>query len=157
WKSFYVKAEPSTVYSLSRSSMSNSMFRVYFLKDEPKIGMSLLGNEYGSFDDDLKVENFKTGEVTNWIFVYLDNAGNKLPDIKLEKGSTATPYTPAPEDVEDNIQSVNNFDIISQKSTVDGESEIDGIEVGGRHIVLDNYSIEINRSDYGNGIVNTIV
>src|SRR5699024_1632379 len=114
WKSFYVKAEPSTVYSLSRSSISNSRFRVYFLKDEPKIGMSLLGNEYGSFDDDLKVENFKTGEVKNWIFVYLDNAGNKLPDIKLEKGSTATPYTPAPEDVEDNIQSVNNFDIISQ-------------------------------------------
>src|SRR5699024_10763486 len=33
--------------------------------------------------------------------------------IKLEKGSTTTPYTPAPEDVENNIQSVNDFDIVS--------------------------------------------
>src|SRR5699024_2087110 len=90
-----------------------------------------------------------------WIFVYLDNAGNKLPDIKLEKGSTATPYTPAPEDVEDNIQSVNNFDIISQKATVDGESAIDGIEVGGRNLVLDSYSLEMTGSDNGNRNVTT--
>lgn len=142
WKSFYVKAEPSTVYSLSRTSMSNSRFRIYFLKDEPKIGMSLLDSGYGSFDNDLKVENFKTEEDTNWIFVYLDNAGNNLPNIKLEKGSTATPYSPAPEDVENNIQSVNNFDIISQKTTVNIESAVDGIEVGGRNLLL-NSKIEI--------------
>src|SRR5699024_3298189 len=62
----------------------------------------------------------------------------ELSDIKYEKGSTATPYTPAPEDVKDNIQSVNDFDIISQKATVNGESAIDGIEVSGRNLLTNS-------------------
>src|SRR5699024_8798293 len=72
----------------------------------------------------------------------------ELSDIKYEKGSTATPYTPAPEDVKDNIQSVNDFDIISQKATVNGESAIDGIEVGGRNLVLGSDVITTSSQTY---------
>src|SRR5699024_10901771 len=61
--------------------------------------------------------------------------------IKLEKGNKATPYTPAPEDVENNIHSVNDVDVVSQKSE---GGVIDGIEIGGRNLL--EGSSELSRS-----------
>src|SRR5699024_8332123 len=67
------------------------------------------------------------------LFYIQPNRGNTTPvsidiyDLKLEKGTKATDWTPAPEDVEDNIQSVNNFDIVSsvgKRNLVNGSNDL---------------------------------
>lgn len=47
--------------------------------------------------------------------------------IKFEKGTKATDWSPAPEDVENNIQSVNDFDIVSsvgKRNLVNGSNDL---------------------------------
>src|SRR5699024_10603703 len=84
----------------------------------------------------------RTGAGTNSKEFALD-----VKEAKLEKGSTDTPYTPAPADIEDNSQSVNDFDSISQKATVDGESAVDGIESGGRNLFSVNQYVSLRNSE----------
>ena len=114
------------------------------MRDDSDATVGSLTLDVGDFESKITIVK----ECTK-IYVYAGMSGATrgksidVSDFKIEKGSTATPYTPAPEDVENNIQSVNDFDIISQKTTVDG------IEFGGRNYFIGSEYAKQYTSRYG--------
>lgn len=73
-------------------------------------------------------------EILSGTDIYTDKADDSVVHVEIDGKSyqdgTPTPDAPIP------IESLNNFDIISQKATVNGESAVDGIEVGGRNLIV---------------------
>lgn len=105
-KGFYLKVKEGDVYSVSRKEIINNRFSIHFSKEEPQSGVKL----FGSVHEDLsyKIENIVVPSGANFMFLYLTNKNDIIPDIKLEKGNIATDWTPAPEDREEEIELLKN-------------------------------------------------
>ena len=99
-KGFYLKVSPGETYSLSRSSNINNRFMCCFTKEEPLSEKVLVYNVIDC-KDALKAENLTVPNDMNYLVLYLTNQNDSLPNIKLEKGTIPTDWTPAPEDVQD--------------------------------------------------------
>ena len=93
---------------------------------------------------DYRLEITKNSE--GYIYIQPNRSGYgrqyelELYDIQLNKGDRPFEYEglkPTP-DHPIEIHSLNDFDIISQKATVNGESAVDGIEIGGRNYLLNS-------------------
>lgn len=70
----------------------------------------------------------------------------ELRNIKLEKGSVATPWSPAPEDVADQIQQVSD-DLADQIQQVSDEvAEVYGIGIGGRNLIRNTLKPDVSTS-----------
>ena len=99
WRGYYIQVKPGEVFSISRDSLSNNRFGVYFTEIEPAPGVTTLPTFYRD-DNALKIEGMKVPDGANYLFVYLSNQADDIPKIKLEKGNKATDWTPAPEDID---------------------------------------------------------
>src|SRR5699024_71830 len=130
--------EPNQEYTASMEVLSRtgSYAGIGFREGNSDYGNLTLSTTKGKVSTTYKNTTTSSKKVNVWVKLYYagtsynkptDNASIHIRGLQVEKGSTATPYTPAPEDVEDNIQSVNNFDIISQRSDYEG----------GRNLFLD--------------------
>lgn len=97
-KGFYVETVPGDVWSLSRADMPNNRFDYCFTVEVPAAGVIISGWNSG-YREKLKIEGIVVPDGCNYIFIYLSNQNEELPNIKLERGNRATDWTPAPEDM----------------------------------------------------------
>lgn len=117
WTSAVIKVEPNTEYTISYTVTQSNRFGVYQgdLTDgllSPLKNQSTVFPHMPTIIGDRIIKTIITGEIGEYIAIYLSNqAGDiKEPDLKVEKGSTATPWTPAPEDLGLNYpDSIQNF------------------------------------------------
>ena len=113
---YYMPVKAGEVYTLTRSGEYNATHFDYgFTRTEPKPGVDVSDGKYKRIG--LVAPSEHVGfEVPydGWILLYLTNGVNKiddskpitLGDIKLERGTVATDWTPAPEDVQADIEAV---------------------------------------------------
>lgn len=98
--SFYLEVEEGETYSISRDSMPNNRFDYGFLDAYPEDGLEFIGiGSWNGYRDDLKIEGITVPENAKYLFLYLTNQDDELPNIQIELGNRATDWTPAPEDV----------------------------------------------------------
>lgn len=105
YKSVVIPVKPNEVYSISRVSATNNRFRCSFTTNPPASGVPFFGGtgSVSTYDSSLKIENISVPANANYLLVYLTNQNDPIPDIKIEKGTKATDWTPAPEDIEEKI------------------------------------------------------
>lgn len=142
WKGFYIKVEPNETYSLSRTSLTNNRFRYYPLEQEPVVGTPL-PVEY-NHDTDLKIEGIIIPGNINYLFVYLTNQNDEIPNIKFEKGNKATDWTPAPEDAP---TSLYELDPDAQESLDSHDAAISIIETGFVQLE-DSIGTKVSQTDF---------
>lgn len=135
-----VGLQPNTnyVFSVDKSEMtagSDTAFTVYLFSSDVKTGRNKLTIPISSTRQSV---NFKTTAAvtdTDVVLIYAGQQGTtagkaiKLTNIKLEQGTKATDWTPAPEDVDDAIAAVDSkaqaLEYLKAALT-DGSTEIAG-------------------------------
>lgn len=105
---YLIEVTPNTTYTISTSTKFYKCFLNLFTKEQTYIG-------YGNFSNTTKY-TFTTDENTYYVSFRMgyddDDAYKDFLDIKLEKGTVATPYSPyGMGSVEMNISNKNIFDI----------------------------------------------
>ena len=93
-KSFYVQAKPNTTYTVSRKIIG-SRFVVGTTANIPKIGETIIDRKVNNEGSSITLTTSKN--VNYLVVYYLYNSGENeeeiLDNIKIEKGSTATPLS----------------------------------------------------------------
>jgi hypothetical protein len=98
-----IQLEPNTEYTLTTNiRKTNEYFDVFFFKDNEDASSSINGVNSGS---GRTLTTSSTGNVKVGMRNYFLSLSDDTNWIKLEKGSVATPWTPAPEDVGAVVQS----------------------------------------------------
>lgn len=100
---FYVPTSPGDIWSLSRSSKANNRFDYCFTVNEPANGVLIQGWR-SIYREELKIEGIVVPEGVNYLFIYLSNQNDTIPNIKLERGNKVTDWTPAPDDIESVVE-----------------------------------------------------
>lgn len=127
---YYHQAKKGEVYSYSRRGDYNAThFHVGFTHEKPVEGVHVADGYYNSLkkkEDVVKIEGFKM-PYDGWIVLYLTNGTSVIDSNKpallglnkLERGTVATDWTPAPEDTEARIKAemAANPPRISSKGT----------------------------------------
>lgn len=94
-KSFYVQAKPNTTYTVSRKIIG-SRFVVGTTANLPAVGETIIDRKVNNEGSSITLTTSKN--VNYLVVYYLYNSGENeeeiLDNIKLEKGSTATPWSP---------------------------------------------------------------
>lgn len=124
YKTFCLPVTPGEVYSVSRTAATNQRFAIGFSTDNPAHGVVITG--YQDVRDQLKIEGVTVPTGANWLCVYVTNIDEILPNIKVEKGNKATDWSPAPEDIDENI-----------------DLAVQGIHIGGRNLIVGTNQNEI--------------
>lgn len=97
YRGYYIPVKSGEVYSISRDSLINNRFDYGFTVEEPKPGV--LVKDGMAFRNNLKIENIVVPNGYNWLFLYLSNNGDEIPNIKIERDVQSSKWTPAPEDL----------------------------------------------------------
>ena len=95
YRGFYTACREGDIFSMSRDKLTNNRFRYSFTNIEPASGVDFFGGIGGNdttYDNSYKIENIITPPNANYIFLYLSNNADELPNIQLEKNETATSY-----------------------------------------------------------------
>lgn len=98
FRSWYIPVKPGEVYSLQRLEPYSVRFSYVFTSELPAQGISFFAGNFPNIVN--YVSNIIVPENANYLFLYLSNAGDgdDTFNIKFEKSSTPTIYTPAPSD-----------------------------------------------------------
>lgn len=119
---FYIPTTAGDVWSMSRADLSNNRFDYCFCIDEPTSGCLIYQWNSGAREL-LKIEGIAVPEGYNYLFVYLSNQNDDLPNIKIERGEYATDWTPAPEDMATYEEVENAQSTADDASTVASNAE----------------------------------
>ncbi|QQU02597.1 hypothetical protein [Myroides odoratus] len=92
---------PGEVYSIRRSDLSNSRFRVCFSNQKIEPGVKV--DKGIQKDTSHRIENVLVPDGRYYMFVYLSNTGDNLPLIKIEKNQLSTEWSPSKQDLQDLI------------------------------------------------------
>lgn len=97
---FYIPVNEGETWSLSRSALTNNRFDWCYTIEEPANGVLIYGWNSGAREQ-LRVEGITVPANSGYkyLFLYLSNQNDELPEIKLERGTRSTDWTPAPEDM----------------------------------------------------------
>lgn len=117
--SFYVPTVAGEVWTLSRSATENNRFDYCFTIDEPAANVPIY-NWNSDHRNDLEIVGITVPEGYNYLFVYLSNQNDDIPNIKLEKGNKVTDWSPAPEDMatSDELSNVqSSADLVEERVT----------------------------------------
>lgn len=106
---FYIPVVAGDIWTISRESTANNRFDYCFTVDEPASGVLVYGWSQ-AYRESLEIVGIEVPEGYNYLFLYLSNQNDDMPNIKLEKGNKVTDWTPAPEDMAtaDEISSVES-------------------------------------------------
>lgn len=126
-----IRIEGGQTYTFSKDESAVEYFRwAWYDKDMNVIGRTA---------DNASVFTWTAPE--NAVYAIVSYPYTEGSNVKMEKGETATPYSPAIEDVNDSITSLGNrIDGIVD----DVKAEIDDLEIGGRNL--------IQNSRFANGV-----
>lgn len=121
-KSFYVQAKPNTTYTVSRKIIG-SRFVVGTTANIPKIGETIIDRKVNNEGSSITLTTSKN--VNYLVVYYLYNSGENeeeiLDNIKIEKGSTATPWSAYETGcVEIKVQNRNFLYYTAQNQTING-------------------------------------
>lgn len=121
-KSFYVQAKPNTTYTVSRKIIG-SRFVVGTTANIPKIGETIIDRKVNNEGSSITLTTSKN--VNYLVVYYLYNSGENeeeiLDNIKIEKGSTATPLSAYGTGcVEKKVQNRNFLYYTAQNQTING-------------------------------------
>ena len=113
YRGMYCAIDGGETYTISRNTIEGNRFWIEWSEQEPASGVSLhlLSNNNTA----MKVTVDAPSEA-NWLFIYLSNQSDEIHDgnIKIERGTKATDWTPAPEDQEALANSLNPFVVGTQ-------------------------------------------
>src|SRR5690625_4738700 len=100
YRGYSFPVETGQEWILYRLSDTNNRWDLYWYDHEPKVGSVSISREFRRREQPPNTINkFKVPEGVTWGFLYLSNKADEIPDIMLEKGTVATDWSPAPEDV----------------------------------------------------------
>lgn len=134
---YYHQAKKGEVYSYSRRGDYNAThFHVGFTHEKPVAGVHVADGYYNSLtkkEDVVKLEGFAV-PYDGWIVLYMTNGVSVIdsnrPALlglnKLERGTVATDWTPAPEDVQSEIDAAKDQADKAQTSTDKLRGYVDG-------------------------------
>lgn len=103
YRGMYAPIEEGKTYTISRKIIESNRFRLYTTQTEPAPNVAAQPLKVN--DDSLLKYTFIAPSNANYLFMYLSNQSDNISDgnIKLEIGNKATDWTPAPEDVEADV------------------------------------------------------
>jgi hypothetical protein len=109
YRGYSIAVNPGENWTLYRTDVTNNRWRVYFTDVEPSNGVDA---DYVALNDDDQAANtvnyFAVPDSMTWMFIYLSDQGDVIPDIMLEKGNKAsTDWIPAPEDMKSDISTLS--------------------------------------------------
>lgn len=106
-KSMYCAVDGGETYTVSRRVIEGNRFWIDWSEQEPESGVALhsLSKDNNALEVTVDVPS-----AANWLFIYLSNQSDVINDgnIKVERGTKATDWTPAPEDVDASIMAVQD-------------------------------------------------
>lgn len=122
---FYIPVVAGEVWTVSRSSLDNNRFDCCFTVDEPANGVLIQGWNSG-YRESLEMVGLVVPEGCNYLFLYLSNQNDEMPDIKVERGNKVTDWTPAPEDMAtaDELASVQSSADLTEERVTTAETLI---------------------------------
>lgn len=97
YRGYYIECNPGDIYSVSRNETTNNRFRVMFSETQPNVDILVFGGTgmVTTYDNSLKIENIIVPQNAKYLFLYLSNQADIIPqNIQLEKSNVATPYEP---------------------------------------------------------------
>ena len=94
YRGYYYSCKEGDIFSISRKDTTNNRFRVVFTSEKPAHLVPYFGgtDNLPNYDLSLKIENIVAPENAKYIFLYLSNQSDEIPDIQLEKHSEVTTY-----------------------------------------------------------------
>lgn len=119
--SYWAEVEPNKVYTVSRSNNNNNRFRIVYLDEEPKNGVSYLTID--SQDNELN-HTFTTPDEATHVLIYLQYgeaiSDKDKPKVQLEKGNKATDWSPAPEDGVNKTNVLSSINLSKEGVKIEG-------------------------------------
>lgn len=122
---FYIPVVAGEVWTVSRSSLANNRFDCCFTVEEPANGVLIQGWNSG-YRESLEMVGLVVPEGCNYLFLYLSNQNDEMPNIKVERGNKVTDWTPAPEDMatSDDLSSVQSSADLTEERVTTAETLI---------------------------------
>lgn len=122
---FYIPVVAGEVWTVSRSSLANNRFDCCFTAEEPANGV-LINNWNSGYRESLEMVGLVVPEGSNYLFLYLSNQNDEMPNIKVERGNKVTDWTPAPEDMatSDELASVQSSADLTEERVTTAETLI---------------------------------
>lgn len=135
---FYIPVVAGEVWTVSRSSLANNRFDCCFTVDEPANGVLIQGWNSG-YRESLEMVGLVVPEGCNYLFLYLSNQNDEMPNIKVERGNKVTDWTPAPEDMatSDELASVQSSADLTEERVTTAETLIQQLSVSISMLVTD--------------------
>lgn len=120
---FYIPVSAGDVWTLSRESTANNRFDYCFTIDEPANGVLIYGWNNG-YRESLEIVGLTIPEGYNYLFLYLSNQNDEMPNVKLERGNKVTDWTPAPEDMAttDEMESIQSSSKLTEERVTTAET-----------------------------------
>ena len=109
-------------YTVYRTNTTNNRWAIYWFNEEPVIGsLEVFRAMRNDTQEAYVVTHLIVPAGITWGFIYLSNQDDEIPNIMLEKGNKASDWSPAPEDVENDI-SILSTKYSTLEQTIDGVS-----------------------------------
>lgn len=150
YKGLSFPVEEGKKYSIYRTDNTNNRFRLAWTADKPEARTELISLINYDSQAPMTLNTVTAPSGANWGFIYLSNAdtsGDTIPNVMITKGDVFLDWTPAPEDVQNEILRVEiettaKIDVTTEliqleKSTREtelygtGEVDEDGNPIGG--------------------------
>lgn len=107
WKGYSFSVNEGEQYTIHRTDTTNNRWRFYWVYTDEVEGSETHTTAFSNDSQESYVPNtVKAPSGAKWGHLYLSNSdsdGSTIPDIMIEKGNVATDWTPAPEDVQNEI------------------------------------------------------
>lgn len=122
---FYIPVVAGEVWTVSRASLANNRFDCCFTVEEPANGVLIQGWNSG-YRESLEMVGLVVPEGCNYLFLYLSNQNDEMPNVKVERGNKVTDWTPAPEDMatSDDLSSVQSSADLTEERVTTAETLI---------------------------------
>lgn len=142
YRGYTIAVNPGENWTLYRTDTTNNRWRVYFMDVEPADGVEA---DYAALNNDNQLANtvnyLAVPDGMTWMFIYLSDQADDIPNIMLEKGNKASAsWIPAPEDLDSDIstlstqyseidQTIDTISLTVADHTTQIESKADSSEV----------------------------
>lgn len=108
-KGYSFAVNPGEQWTLYRTDNTNNRWQLHWLDTEPAAGVSVLSSAFQKNSEPAYTVSYLTvPDGVTWGFLFLTTQSDEIPNIMLEKGNKATDWKPAPEDVDEKIESTDS-------------------------------------------------